>query len=100
MIQVSGISIQLEYVSSNPTGDLHIGHGRWGALGDSLANIYTANGYEVSKEYYVNDYGTQAAKFAECASALYLKRNNIEVRYPADGYPEEIVAIAVDKTGS
>jgi len=92
-----GTSIQLEYVSSNPTGDLHIGHGRWGALGDSLANIYRANGYEVSREYYVNDYGTQAAKFAECASALYLKRNGMVLDYPEDGYPEEVVSIAVDR---
>ena len=92
-----GMRVQLEYVSSNPTGDLHIGHGRWGALGDSLANIYSANGYQVSREYYVNDYGTQAAKFAECASALYLKKNGIKADYPADGYPQEITGIAVEK---
>ena len=42
-----GVRVQLEYVSSNPTGSLHIGHGRWGVLGDSLANIYAANGYKV-----------------------------------------------------
>ncbi|MES0341680.1 MAG: arginine--tRNA ligase [Candidatus Humimicrobiaceae bacterium] len=90
-----GIMIQLEYVSSNPTGDLHIGHGRWGALGDSLANIYKANGYEVQKEYYVNDYGSQAEKFAQCAEALYLKHFKQDADYPEDGYPREIVAVAV-----
>ena len=93
----TGIKVQLEYVSSNPTGDLHIGHGRWGALGDSLANIYAASGYQVSREYYVNDFGTQAAAFARCAGALYLEQNGIEADYPGDGYPREVVSIAVEK---
>ena len=92
-----GSSVHLEYVSSNPTGDLHIGHGRWGALGDSLSNIYRANGYKVSREYYVNDYGTQAAKFVQCAAALYLQRNGYPADYPEEGYPQEVVTIAVDK---
>jgi len=92
-----GTSIQMEYVSSNPTGDLHIGHGRWGALGDSLANIYLASGYDVSREYYINDYGTQAARFTECVSALYRKHYDIDCRYPEDGYPEETVSVAVDR---
>jgi arginyl-tRNA synthetase len=90
-----GIMVQLEYVSSNPTGDLHIGHGRWGALGDSLANIYKANGYEVQKEYYVNDHGTQAEQFARCAEALYREHFKQGADYPEDGYPREIVAVAV-----
>jgi len=90
-----GISVQLEYVSSNPTGDLHVGHGRWGALGDSMANIYAANGYKVFREYYVNDYGTQAEKFTDCARCIYLKHFNKDTDYPEDGYPEEVVSIAV-----
>jgi arginyl-tRNA synthetase len=90
-----GVKVQLEYVSSNPTGDLHIGHGRWGALGDSLANIYKANGYKVQKEYYVNDYGSQAEKFAQCAKVLYLEHFKRKADYPEDGYPREIVAVAV-----
>jgi arginyl-tRNA synthetase len=90
-----GVLVQLEYVSSNPTGDLHIGHGRWGALGDTLANIYEANGYEVQKEYYVNDYGSQAEKFARCAEALYMEHFNRKADYPEDGYPREIVSVAV-----
>lgn len=92
-----GVMVQLEYVSSNPTGDLHIGHGRWGALGDTLANIYKANGYKVQKEYYVNDYGSQAEKFAQCAEALYLEHFKRKADYPEDGYPREIVAVAVEK---
>ncbi len=90
-----GVKVQFEYVSSNPTGDLHIGHGRWGALGDVLANIYNANGYEVQKEYYVNDYGSQAEKFTQCAEALYLEHFGKKADYPEDGYPREIVAVAV-----
>lgn len=90
-----GIKVQFEYVSSNPTGDLHIGHGRWGALGDVLANIYNANGYEVQKEYYVNDHGSQAEKFTQCAEALYLEHFGKKADYPEDGYPREIVAVAV-----
>jgi len=90
-----GVKVQFEYVSSNPTGDLHIGHGRWGALGDVLANIYNANGYEVQKEYYVNDHGSQAEKFTQCAEALYLEHFGKKADYPEDGYPREIVAVAV-----
>ena len=92
-----GISIQLEYVSSNPTGNLHIGHGRWGALGDSLANIYKACGYDIFREYYVNDYGTQAEKFSECAQCIYLRHFGISTPYPENGYPEEVVSDAVER---
>lgn len=88
----NGVKVHLEYVSSNPTGDLHIGHGRWGALGDTLANIYNANGYEVFREYYVNDYGTQIEKFADCVKSLYLSHFGIKMPYPSDGYPEETVS--------
>ena len=92
-----GKSVQLEYVSSNPTGKLHIGHGRWGALGDSLANIYEASGYKVCREYYVNDYGSQIEKFSECAGCIYLKRFGRDTGYPLEGYPEETVSMAVDR---
>jgi len=92
-----GVRVQLEYVSSNPTGNLHVGHGRWGALGDSLANIYAANGYEVFREYYVNDYGTQADKFSDCAKCIYLGHSGRITSYPENGYPEESVSLAVDR---
>jgi arginyl-tRNA synthetase len=86
-----GINVQLEYVSSNPTGYLHLGHGRWAALGDSLSNIYTANGYNVLREYYVNDYGSQVKNFADCIRCLYLKHFKKKVPYPEEGYPENVV---------
>lgn len=92
-----GVKVQIEYVSSNPTGDLHIGHGRWGVLGDSLANIYRASGYDVQREYYVNDYGSQAETFARCAEALYLQYFKIQADYPEEGYPKETVLVAVEK---
>src|SRR3972149_9334160 len=92
-----GVSVQLEYVSSNPTGSLHVGHGRWGALGDSLANIYSANGYKVFREYYVNDYGTQAEKFSDCARCIYLRHFDRDTDYPENGYPEESVSLAVER---
>jgi arginyl-tRNA synthetase len=66
-------------------------------MGDSLANIYNASGYEVFREYYVNDYGSQVEKFSECAESLYLKHFGIDIPYPEDGYPEENVSIAVDR---
>ena len=86
-----GINVQLEYVSSNPTGHLHLGHGRWAALGDSLSNIYTANGYNAFREYYVNDYGSQVKNFADCIRCLYLKHFKKKVPYPEEGYPENVV---------
>jgi len=89
------IKIQIEFVSANPTGNLHIGHGRWAALGDSLSNIYSANGFNVSREYYVNDYGSQIKKFALCIRCLYLRHFRMDVPYPEDGYPEEIVKTVV-----
>jgi len=79
-----GINVQLEYVSSNPTGHLHLGHGRWAALGDSLSNIYTANGYNVFKEYYVNDYGSQVKNFAEKGGALSYGRVPRECSWKSD----------------
>jgi arginyl-tRNA synthetase len=93
----NGVKIQLEFVSANPTGNLHIGHGRWAALGDSLSNIYAANGFDVWREYYVNDYGSQIKKFASCMASLYLRHFKKTVPYPEEGYPEEIIKNVVDE---
>jgi arginyl-tRNA synthetase len=91
------IKIQIEFVSANPTGSLHIGHGRWGSLGDSLSNIYDANGYDVCREYYVNDFGAQIRNFASCLGCLYLRNIGKDAPYPEDGYPEELVKTVVDE---
>jgi arginyl-tRNA synthetase len=93
----AGVKIQLEFVSANPTGNLHIGHGRWAALGDSLSNIYAANGFDVWREYYVNDYGSQIKKFANCMASLYLRYFKKNMPYPEDGYPEEIIKTVVEE---
>lgn len=93
----SGIRIQIEYVSSNPTGNLHIGHGRWGVMGDVLSAVYKANGYDVQREYYVNDYGAQAKIFTCCVKSLYLKKAGFEFAYPPDGYPEAAIDVVAQK---
>ena len=66
-----GEKVNLEFVSANPTGPLHIGHGRWAALGDSIARIMTAAGYNVHREFYVNDVGNQ----------IYNLGNSVKIRY-------------------
>lgn len=74
-------SLLLEYVSANPTGPLHIGHGRWAVIGDVLARILTYSGYKVSKEFYVNDAGNQINNFIRSVEA---SKNNQPI--PEDGY--------------
>ena len=69
----AGQRVQVEYVSANPVGPLHIGHGRWAALGDSLARVLDHAGYEVEREYYVNDHGNQMNTFGNSVSARYLQ---------------------------
>jgi arginyl-tRNA synthetase len=82
-----GHVINLEFVSANPTGPLHIGHTRWAALGDALRRLLIASGAEVTAEYYVNDSGAQMDRFA--ASVLAAARNQPT---PGGGYPGEYVA--------
>jgi arginyl-tRNA synthetase len=87
--------ILLEYVSANPTGPLHIGHGRWAALGDSVARILSWSGHEVSKEFYINDAGIQIQKLQETVEAV--KKGQ---KVPEDGYHgsyiEELAAQGAD----
>ena len=91
------IKVQVEFVSANPTGSLHIGHGRWAALGGSLSNIFASNGFDVCREYYINDFGSQTAKFSLCLASIYLKAFGQDTLYPEDGYPEELVKSVVDQ---
>ena len=69
--QSKNTNILLEYVSANPTGDLHIGHARNASVGDSLANILIAAGYNVTREYYINDAGNQITNLARSIEARY-----------------------------
>ena len=83
--------IMVEYVSANPTGPMHMGNARGGALGDCLASVLDAAGYDVSREFYVNDAGNQIDKFACSLEARYLQiyRGEDAVPFPEDGYHGE-----------
>jgi arginyl-tRNA synthetase len=82
----AGHVINLEFVSGNPTGDLHIGHTRWAALGDALARLLRASGAEVATEYYINDAGAQMDKFG---ASIVARLKGEEV--PEGGYPGDYV---------
>jgi arginyl-tRNA synthetase len=81
-----GLRWQVEYVSANPTGPLHFGGARNAVLGDTLANVLEAAGYDVQREFYVNDAGTQFQLFAESLYARYLERYGQEAAIPEGGY--------------
>jgi arginyl-tRNA synthetase len=81
-----GERVQVEFVSANPTGPLHVGTGRNAAAGDSLARVLDAAGFEVSREYYVNDAGTQMALFIQSVDARYLQHFGREAETPEGGY--------------
>ncbi len=78
--------IQVEYVSANPTGPLHVGHGRGAAAGSALVNLLRAAGYDVESEYYINDAGNQMNILAASVNARYLELLGKEVTFPENGY--------------
>jgi arginyl-tRNA synthetase len=100
-----GSSIQLEFVSANPTGPLHVGNGRGAILGSALSAVFAAAGYKVEQEYYVNDGGAQIHTFYRSLYARYLQTLNVDSPMPADGYQgvyvtelaKEIIAEQGDK---
>jgi len=79
-------TIQIEYVSANPTGLLHVGHGRGAAAGSAIVNILRAAGYNVESEYYINDAGNQMENLALSVNARYLELLGKEVEFPENGY--------------
>ncbi len=83
--------VQVEFVSANPTGPLHVGHGRGAALGASLANILSASGFSVVREYYVNDAGRQMDILALSTWLRYLAINDVEIPFPANAYQGDYV---------
>jgi arginyl-tRNA synthetase len=85
-------SVQVEFVSANPTGPLHVGHARNAALGDALADVLEAAGHRVEREYYYNDAGRQMELFAQSVDARYLGLLGRPATVPDDGYPGEYVA--------
>ncbi len=100
-----GSRVQLEFVSVNPTGPLHVGHGRGAILGSALANVLAAAGCNVEKEYYINDAGSQIEAFYLSLYARYQQCLSIEAEMPSDGYlgsymidlAKEIIAEEGDK---
>lgn len=90
-----GKKVNIEFVSANPTGILHLGHGRGATYGDNLARIMTFTGYDVTKEYYVNDAGNQMNNLGISIKVRYQNLYNIDATLPEDGYHgQEIIDIA------
>ena len=89
---LAGQDINLEYVSANPTGPVHLGGARWAAVGDSLARLMTASGARVTREYYFNDHGSQIDRFARSLYARALGREA-----PEDGYGGQYIADIADR---
>ena len=81
-----GSRVQVEYVSGNPTGPLHVGHIRGAVYGSALANVLRETGYDVQTEYYINNYGNQAEQFAASLHACYLQLFGQNAEVPEDGY--------------
>ena len=91
------VEVQIEFVSANPTGPLTIAHGRQAAIGDSLANILEFLDYRVTREYYLNDEGTQMNILGDSIRARYRQLHGIDEQFPADGYKGSYVSdVAAD----
>src|SRR3990170_7078240 len=87
----TGQRVQVEHGSANPTGPLHFGTARNFVVGDTLANILEAAGYEVQREYYINDAGSQVRKFGESIYARYAQALGRDAPFPEDGYQGEYI---------
>ncbi|MBU1398860.1 MAG: arginine--tRNA ligase, partial [Proteobacteria bacterium] len=99
-----GKKIQVEFVSANPTGPLHVGHGRGAAVGDSVANILSFCGYNVQREYYINDSGRQISTLGNSVYLRYLELFGEKIEFPGDCYQgdyirETALKIKEDKGG-
>ncbi|MEY9096784.1 arginine--tRNA ligase [Paenibacillus sp. RC84] len=84
-----GRKVQMEFVSANPTGSLHLGHARGAAVGDALCNVLALAGYNVTREYYINDAGNQVNNLAKSIEARYLQALGQDAEMPEDGYHGE-----------
>ncbi len=88
-----GKKVLVEFVSANPTGPMHIGNARGGAIGDCLASVLDAAGYDVQREFYVNDAGNQIEKFATSLEVRYLQKCGKDVELPEDAYHGEDITV-------
>ncbi len=87
----AGEKVMVEFVSVNPTGPVHVGHTRGAVMGSALANVLDAAGFEVSREYYVNDAGNQMDVFYRSVYARYLQSLGYEAEFPANGYQGDYI---------
>lgn len=87
----AGRKVQVEFLSANPTGPVTVGHGRNAVLGDTIARLYEAAGFEVTREYYFNDGGRQMKLLGESVRVRYLEEHGIEAPFPPDGYQGEYI---------
>lgn len=92
----AGVRIQLEFVSANPTGPLHVGHGRGAAYGSAVASIMRAAGYDVECEYYINDAGRQMDILATSVWLRYLAKGGMDFDFPSNGYQGEYILEIAD----
>ena len=89
------LKVNVEFVSANPTGDLHVGHARGAAIGDTLCRLMQFAGYDVTREYYINDAGNQIDHLAESILARYKELFGLKVEFPEDGYHgQDIIYVA------
>jgi arginyl-tRNA synthetase len=88
-----GVRIQVEFVSVNPTGPLHVGHGRGAVLGSALANVLAFCGYDVSREYYINDAGNQIDAFKRSLFVRYQQHFGRAAEMPEEGYQGNYMSI-------
>lgn len=86
-----GRKVQVEFVSANPTGPLHVGHGRGAAVGDSVANILSFCGYDVQREYYINDSGRQISTLGNSVYLRYLELFGEKIEFPGDCYQGDYI---------
>ncbi|MDP9225215.1 MAG: arginine--tRNA ligase [Actinomycetota bacterium] len=86
-----GAAVDLEFVSANPTGPVNVVSGRHAAVGDAIGNLLEATGHRVTREFYLNDTGTQTIKFAESIVARYLQQFGLDAEVPEDGYQGDYV---------
>ena len=97
------VRVNLEYISANPTGPMHVGHGRWAALGDATARVMRHAGYDVYEEFYVNDHGSQMDNFAESVAVRYQQLLGRDIELPeacyAGVYVKDIAQAIIDEDG-
>jgi arginyl-tRNA synthetase len=96
---LAGVKINLEFISANPTGPLHLGHTRWAAVGDSLGRVLTAVGAQVTREFYINDRGNQMDLFGQSVEAVALGQSVPENGYQGDYIKDLALEVVKDNPG-